>query len=64
MNIVHAPLTHTDQVGPVAAGPTVRAMEIGQHLIAAVLTLVGVIRAIGDGTPVPAAIVAGLAILA
>ena len=64
MNIVNAPLTRTDRVGPVAAGPTVRAMEIGQHLIAAVLALIGVIRAIGDGTPIPAAIVAGLAILA
>lgn len=64
MNLVNAPLTHTDTVGPVAAGPTVRAMEIGQHLIATVLTLIGVIRAIGDGIPVPAAIVAGLAILA
>ncbi|MBX3194299.1 MAG: sensor histidine kinase [Microbacteriaceae bacterium] len=64
MNLVNAPLTRTDPVGPVAVGPTVRAMEIGQHLIAAVLALIGVIRAIGDGTPVPAAIVAGLAILA
>lgn len=64
MNLVNAPLTRTDPVGPVAVGLTVRAMEIGQHLIAAVLTLIGVIRAIGDGTPVPAAIVAGLAILA
>jgi len=64
MNVVNAPLTHTDTVGPVAAGPTVRAMEIGQHIIAAVLTMIGVIRAIGDGTSVPAAIVAGLAILA
>ncbi|WP_110589265.1 sensor histidine kinase [Microbacterium suaedae] len=64
MNLVNAPLTRADTVGPAAAGPTVRAMEIGQHLIAAVLTLVGVIRAIGDGTPVPAAIIAGLAILA
>ncbi|OJX67261.1 MAG: histidine kinase [Micrococcales bacterium 73-13] len=64
MNIVHAPLTRNDPVGPVAAGPTVRAMEIGQHLIAAALTLIGAIRAIGDGTPIPAAIVTGLAILA
>lgn len=64
MNLVNAPLTRTDSVGLVVAGPTVRAMEIGQHLIAAVLTLIGVIRAIGDGTPVPAAIVSGLAILA
>lgn len=64
MNLVNAPLPRTEPVGPSPAGPTVRAMEIGQHLIAAVLTLVGVIRAIGDGTSVPAAILAGLAILA
>ncbi len=63
MNLVSAPLARTDTVGPSPAGPTVRAMEIGQHLIAAVLTLVGVIRAIGDGTPAPAAVIAGLAIL-
>ena len=48
MNLVNAPLTRTDPVGPVAVGLTVRAMEIGQHLIAAVLTLIGVIRAIED----------------
>ncbi|GAA2187805.1 sensor histidine kinase [Leucobacter alluvii] len=62
MNLVNASLTRTDPMG--AAGPTMRAMEIGQHLIAAVLTLIGAIRAIGDGTPVPAAVVAGLATLA
>ncbi|SDQ32774.1 sensor histidine kinase [Leucobacter chromiiresistens] len=64
MSIVNAPLMRTDQAGPVAAGATVRAMEIGQYLIAAILTLIGVIRAIGDGSPIPAAIVAGLAVLA
>lgn len=64
MNLVNAPLTRTDQVEPTAAGPTVRAMEIGQHVIAAVLTLVGVVRAIGDGTSIPAVIITGLAILA
>lgn len=64
MNLVNAPLTRTDRVGPETAGSTVRAMEIGQHLIAVVLTLIGAIRAIGDGTPVAAAAVAGLAILA
>src|SRR5690606_34888220 len=41
-----------------------RAMEIGQHVIAAGLAAIGVVRAIGDGTPVPAAVVSGLAILA
>ncbi|MEU5845280.1 sensor histidine kinase [Saccharopolyspora shandongensis] len=39
-------------------------MEIGQHFIAVLLTAIGVIRAISDGTTVPAAVVAGLAILA
>lgn len=64
MNLVNTPLTRTDTVGTAALGSTARAMEIGQYLIAAVLTLIGVIRAIGDGTPAPAAIVAGLAIVA
>ena len=64
MNLVNAPLTRTDPAVAASPGAMVRAMEIGQHLIAAVLTLIGVIRAIGDGTPAAAAIVAGLAILA
>ncbi|WP_448073113.1 sensor histidine kinase [Georgenia yuyongxinii] len=38
-------------------------MEIGQHLIAAVLTAIGVIRAIGVGVMSSAAIIAGVAIL-
>jgi signal transduction histidine kinase len=63
MNLVNASLAHTEPVGPPAANPTVRAMEFGQHVIAAVLTLIGIVRAIGDGTPIPASIVAGLAIL-
>ncbi|MEA5154444.1 sensor histidine kinase [Raineyella sp.] len=55
----------TPPVGPVApAGPIVRAMEIGQHLIAVVLTSIGVIRAIGDGVGLPTAIISGVAILA
>ena len=49
---------------PVPGGLTVRAMEVGQHLIAAVLSLIGVIRAVGDGIPAPAAVVAGLAVVA
>jgi len=69
MSLVNAPLTRndpsrTDRVRPVPAGPTVRAMEIGQHLMAAVLTAIGVIRAVGDGTPIAAAVISGLAILA
>lgn len=64
MNLVRAPLPRIDPVGPVPAGPTVRVMEIGQHLIAAVLTVIGVLRAIGEGTSVAAAVIAGVAILA
>ncbi|MFV0533924.1 MAG: sensor histidine kinase [Cumulibacter sp.] len=64
MNLANSPLPHTDRVGSASRGPTVRAMEIGQHVVAAVLTLIGVIRAIGDGAPVAATIVAGTAIFA
>ncbi|MBS3182412.1 sensor histidine kinase [Leucobacter manosquensis] len=64
MNLVNAPLIRTETVEPAPAGPTVRAMEIGQHGIAALLSLIGTIRAIGDGTSVSAAIIAGIAILA
>jgi len=57
-------LTRTDPLGSAVAGATVRAMEIGQHLIAVVLTAVGMIRAIGDGVAWPAAVISGVAILA
>lgn len=63
MNLVNEPLTRSNLPGPAGAGPTRRAMEIGQHVMAAVLTALGVIRAIRDGVPASAAIVAGLAIL-
>ena len=64
MSLVHLPLTSTDPPSPAVAGTTVRAMEIGQHLMAVVLTAIGVIRAIGDGVGMPAAIISGVAILA
>ena len=64
MSLVHIPLTRTDPLGSAVAGATVRAMEIGQHLIAVVLTAIGVIRAIGDGVAWPAAVISGVAILA
>ena len=63
MSLVHLPLTSTDPPGPAVAGTTVRAMTIGQHLMAVVLTAIGVIRAIGDGVGMPAAIISGVAIL-
>ena len=64
MSLVHLPLTSTDPPSPAVAGATVRAMEIGQHLMAVVLTAIGVIRAIGDRVGMPAAIISGVAILA
>lgn len=63
MSLVNAPLTRTDLHGQEPLGATVRAMEIGQHLIAVLLTVIGGIRAIGDGTSLPAVIISGLAIL-
>ena len=63
MSLVHLPLTSTDPPGPAVAGATVRAMTIGQHLMAVVLTAIGVIRAIGDGVGMPTAIISGVAIL-
>lgn len=63
MSLVHLPLTSTDPPGSAVAGTTVRAMTIGQHLMAVVLTAIGVIRAIGDGVGMPAAIISGVAIL-
>ena len=64
MNLVHLPLTRTDPSGSAVAVATVRAMEIGRHLIAIVLTAIGVIRAIGDGVQPAAAIISGIAVLA
>lgn len=64
MSLVHLPLTRTDPPGSAVSGGTVRAMEIGQHVIALVLTAIGVIRAAGDGVVLPAAIISGIAILA
>lgn len=64
MSLVHIPLTRTDPPGSAVAGSTVRAMEVGQHLMAVVLTSIGAIRALGDGVALPAAMISGVAILA
>lgn len=64
MSLVHIPLTRPGPPGSAVAGATVRAMEIGQHLMATALTAVGVIRAIADGVMWPAAVISGVAILA
>ena len=64
MSLVDAPLARDDVSAARPSEPTVRAMAIGQHLIAVALTVIGVIRALGDGVAAPAAIIAGVAILA
>ncbi len=64
MSLVRIPLTRTDPPRQVVAGATVRAMQIGQHLIAVVLSVIGVIRTVDDGIAWPAAVIAGVAILA
>lgn len=65
MSLVRSSLPPDD---PGAAAPravgTVRAMEIGQHLIALTLTAVGVLRATSAGTPMALAVLAGGTILA
>ncbi|UNK70841.1 sensor histidine kinase [Microbacterium sp. H1-D42] len=63
MSLVGAPLTRADAAASAVAGPAVRAMEIGQYLMAALLTTIGVVRAIGDGVAAPVAIITGVAIL-
>ncbi len=64
MSLVDAPLPRRHAPSGRPSEPTVRAMEVGQHLIALALTIIGAIRAVGDGVPAAAAITAGLAILA
>ena len=62
MSLVDTPLARTNTIAPSSA--TVRAMEIGQHCMAVLLTGIGAVRAIGNGTPASAVVVAALAILA
>ncbi|MFZ1362175.1 MAG: sensor histidine kinase [Candidatus Nanopelagicales bacterium] len=64
MSLVHIPLTETDAPTPAGTAGTVRAMEIGQNLMAIVLTVIAVVRALGDGVATPVAIISGVAILA
>ena len=58
------PGPHRPARGTGALAATVRAMLVGQHLIAVGLVVIGVVRAIADGTQASAAIVAGIAVLA
>ena len=63
MTLVQSPLPGPDRAGHAPAGLTARAMEVGRHVIAVALTVIGMLRAIADGVSPAAAIVAGLAIL-
>lgn len=58
------PLARTDPPEAAVAGRTVRAMEVGQHVMAVALTSIGVIRSIGGGVPWQAAVIVGVALLA
>ncbi|EYT50792.1 sensor histidine kinase [Brachybacterium muris] len=63
MSLIQSPLHGPERAGRPAAGLTVRAMEVGRHVIAAALTVIGVLRALADGVAPAVAIVAGLTIL-
>ncbi|MGF3054986.1 sensor histidine kinase [Microbacterium sp. YY-01] len=66
MSIVAAPLSHDDRPGLTviaSSGSAVRAMQVGQHVIAALLIVIGVVRAVGTGTPVVTAVMTGIAVL-
>lgn len=54
----------TSPNSPNSPNATVRAMMIGQYVIAAVLTVVGTVRSVVDGVAIPVALITGLAILA
>lgn len=64
MNLVNTSLERSGSAVGSRSDLTVRAMEIGQHAMAVLLTVVGAIRAVGDGVPIAVAVLTGLAILA
>lgn len=64
MSLVHASLRPSEPAVRRQAGLTVRAMEIGRHVIAVALTVIGVARAVDDGTPVALAAAVAIAFLA
>lgn len=64
MSFVATPAAGGDLPRTTTSTATTRAMETGQHAIAVLLTVIGVIRAIADGVPIAAAVISGFAILA
>lgn len=63
MNLVTVPLSRAEHAGSAVSTSTARAMELGQHVMAVVLTLVGAVLAVGGGTPVAAVVAAALLVL-
>ena len=63
MSLVDMPLARPGVPRRHGTASMVRVMELGQHVMALLLTTVGVIRAIGDGIAPVVALIAGVAIL-
>ncbi len=57
------PSSSADPGAPRAATATLRSMQVGQHVIAVALILIGVVRAITDGTTPPVAVAPAAALL-
>ena len=64
MSLIDTPLAHPTPAVAGARGATVRAMAIGQHAMLLLLVIIGIVRAISQGTAPAAAIAAGLALIA
>ncbi|MEI7059069.1 sensor histidine kinase [Nocardioides sp. CCNWLW239] len=64
MSVVHMPWGRSAGSGSTSARSTRRAMAAGQHVMAVVLTSIGVSRAIGDGVAPSVAVPTGLLIIA
>jgi signal transduction histidine kinase len=62
MSVVTIPFSGTNYRSA-PPGPTMWAMTIGQHAAAVVLTVIGMVRALEDGTSAAAVIIAGAAVL-
>ena len=64
MRLIHTTLSEPEPLERTGAGATARAMEWGQHAMAVLLAVVAVVRASGDGVPLPIATLVGAAVLA
>lgn len=64
MTVVPPTPTRNDPNRRPIRGATVRAMQTGQQVMAMLLTIIGAVRAVGEGVSVPVAIICALAVLA